>query len=71
MNGKQARASRRAARQAQAAEILWGAVQKPGVILIVVDDARDEDVVRIIDYSDVDTAGRGGRVLFDDTGAAN
>jgi hypothetical protein len=38
---------------------------------VVVDDARDEDVVQIIDYSDMDTAGRGGRVLFDDTGAAN
>ncbi len=71
MNGKQARAARRATRQVQAAQILWGAVQKPGVILIVVDDARDEDVVRIIDYSGVDAAGRGGRVLFDDTGAAN
>lgn len=67
MNGKKARAARRELRQRQAAQILSEIVAKAGVTVIDVDDDRDGDIVRITDYSDTDK----GRVVFDDTGAAN
>lgn len=67
MNGKKARQQRRELRQRQAAQILSEIVGKAGVSVIEVDDDRDGDIVRIVDYSDI----KKGRVVFDDTGAAN